>query len=112
MAKVSFRYDRLWKQKVLAGISDGLEEIGDASVISAKASVPVRSGRLRDSIRYRVRNGKTPAVLIGAGVEYAMAVHENPHSNGYKFLERNIDSQGVIDIITKQMRLAMKRIRI
>jgi HK97 gp10 family phage protein len=59
-------------KKIPQAIADGLKEIGDSIVEGAKAIVPVRTGRLRDSIS--IQELGPQHVTVGAATEYADAV--------------------------------------
>ena len=61
------------------------DEYGKKVLEKAKNNVPVVTGDLKDSGDYS--NG-----VVSFDVDYAINVHENPRSEGYKFLERAISN--------------------
>jgi len=70
--------------KVQVELLDTMSKTVNAVVADAKKNVPVISGSLQKSIHSsKTKDGFTVTV----DAPYGLAVHENPNSSGYKFLE-------------------------
>ena len=77
-AEIAFSTDPGAGEKFLAGSAEeirrALEEAGRACAEAAKARAPVRTGRLRDSIRWTVvSDGGDLLAAVGTDVPYAAA---------------------------------------
>jgi hypothetical protein len=72
------------------GVGDAVADVAAQILAKSQDRVPVVTGELRDSGEVR-RDGDTATVRYSA--DYADDVHENPASEGYRFLESAVQEE-------------------
>jgi HK97 gp10 family phage protein len=70
----TLKMDSDWEQKLQPDVDDALKRLAQAVLSDAKQLVPVRSGRLRNSLDAEVSDGE--ARVGSRDVEYASMVEE------------------------------------
>lgn len=89
------------EKKILDACKKGIDEVTGACIMDAKLRVPVRTGRLRSSIR------KMKPGFWGSDVEYAIFVEVGTHKmSAQSYLRSAADKNypQLIDLIKKELR--------